>query len=64
MEKLNFLTFKTTLEYMKTRQDIATEYGICTRTLMRRLKDENVILPRGRISPKWQSIIYEALGPP
>lgn len=49
---------------MKSRQQIAYEYGISERTLMRRLKILGVELPLGLITPKWQIIIYATLGEP
>lgn len=48
----------------KTREQVADEYGISERTLRRRLKKENIVLPKGNIMPKDQLRIYESLGPP
>ncbi len=48
----------------KTRQQIASEYEISTRTLREKLKSKNIVLPNGRISLFWQKKIYEALGYP
>lgn len=50
--------------YSKTRQEIAREYGISRRTLFRWLKREEIELPRGLVSPKNQSRIYEVFGVP
>lgn len=49
---------------MKSRQQIAYEYDISVPTLMRQLKKLGIELPLGIITPKWQIIIYAALGEP
>jgi hypothetical protein len=46
----------------KTRVQIASEYGIDYKTLMRRLKKQEIDLPSGLIYPKNQKKIYESLG--
>jgi transposase-like protein len=51
-------------KYAKSKQQIANEYGICTKTLNKWLKEENIILKRGLITPKRQEIIYKRLGFP
>jgi abortive infection bacteriophage resistance protein len=38
----------------KSKQQIATEYGICTKTLSKWLKEENITIKRGLINPKQQ----------
>lgn len=48
----------------KTRQQIAEEYGVSSKTLSRWLKNEGVELPSGLIKPKWQKIIYQRFGAP
>ena len=48
----------------KTREQIASEYGISTRTLRRLFKTHNIILPRRLIYPKDQLKIYETFGNP
>ena len=48
----------------KTRQEIAAEYGWSVQTLRTKLKANNIFLPSGLITPKWQKIIYEELGYP
>ena len=48
----------------KTRQEIANEYGICTKTLKKWLALNNITLGRGLIPPKDQKLIYESLGYP
>lgn len=48
----------------KTRQQIAEEYGVSSKTLSRWLKNEGVKLPSGLIKPKWQKIIYQRFGIP
>ncbi|RAJ16225.1 Homeodomain-like domain-containing protein [Olleya aquimaris] len=49
---------------VKTRQQIAIEYGISPRTLRRWLKQNNIILPCRLLCPKEQSIIYKTFGYP
>lgn len=51
-------------KYAKTKKQIANEYGICTKTLNKWLKKEDIPLQRGLISPKSQELIYEKLGNP
>lgn len=51
-------------EGAKTRQQIANEYGICPKTLMKWLRQENIILEKGLIRPKMQQKLYEILGSP
>lgn len=48
----------------KTKQQIAREYGICTKTLNKWLKEEKIKIHRGLINPKDQELIYEKLGFP
>lgn len=48
----------------KTRKEVANEYGISTKTLIRILNKEKIELPRGNISPKNLRVIYEHLGYP
>jgi len=48
----------------KTRQEIALEYKISPNTLKGKLKVAGIELPPGRVSPKDQKRIYEALGSP
>lgn len=49
---------------VKTREQVAEEYGICVKTLVVSLKRKGVILNSGYIFPATQLIIYKALGPP
>jgi|WetSurMetagenome_2_1015567.scaffolds.fasta_scaffold159407_2 hypothetical protein len=49
---------------VKTRQEVADEYGTTTRTLMRRLSKEGVMLPHGNIFPGSCKEIYHKLGIP
>ena len=48
----------------KTREQIADEYGICSKTLRRWLKKNEIQLPHRLISPKDQLKIYETFGFP
>jgi hypothetical protein len=50
--------------YAKSKQQIADEYGICTKTLNKWLRQEKIEIKRGLINPKRQSIIYNRLGTP
>lgn len=51
-------------KYAKTRKQIADEYGICTKTLNKWFKKEEIDLQRGLISPKSQELIYLKFGFP
>ncbi len=48
----------------KSKQQIASEYGICIKTLNKWLKEEKIILKRGLINPKKQNLIYKKFGFP
>ncbi|WP_192348904.1 hypothetical protein [Algoriphagus sp. Y33] len=48
----------------KTRQQIANEYGISAKTLSRWIKNRNLPIDNGLLTPIEQKIIYEALGLP
>jgi abortive infection bacteriophage resistance protein len=48
----------------KTRQQIASEYGISTKTLKNWLKNADIVLPTGSITPYYQQLICEKLGDP
>ena len=48
----------------KTRQQIAMEYGICTKTLTKWLKIAEIQLPPGIINPYFIDLIYSKLGTP
>jgi phage antirepressor YoqD-like protein len=54
----------TLVKFAKSKQQIADEYRICTKTLNKWLKDEKIIIKRGLISPKKQDLIYKKLGIP
>ena len=49
---------------VKTRQEVADEYGVTAKTLIRRLSKEGVILPPGGIFPNYCRDIYYKLGVP
>ena len=49
---------------MKTRQQIANEYGICTKTFNKWLKEAKFNLKRGLINPRSQELIYKKFGLP
>jgi hypothetical protein len=48
----------------KTRNQIASEYGIDYKTFMRRLKKHDIHVPAGLVYPNYQIYIYETLGYP
>lgn len=48
----------------KTREEIATEYEVTTRTFRRWLKRANIQLPSGYLTPKYQQLIYDTFGFP
>jgi len=48
----------------KTRQEIAEEYGICRKTLSRRLKKAKIYIDSGLIFPNQLKVIYETFGVP
>ena len=56
------MAFET--KYAKSKQQIANEYGVCTKTLNKWLKEEKIHLKRGLINPKKQNLIYKKLGIP
>lgn len=49
---------------VKTRHEVAYEYGTTVRTLIRRLLKKGVLLPPGHIFPNTCKIIYYTLGIP
>ena len=49
---------------LKTRQEIAQEYGIVRETLYRKLKSEGIVLKRGLVNVEDQERIYKLLGKP
>ncbi len=55
---------KISLAVTKTRQQVAEEFGISTKTLYRRLKKENIFVEPGVLFPKTLEIIYSAFGDP
>ena len=48
----------------KTREQIAREYNISSKTLKKWLDKENIVLPRCLINPKNINKIYETFGIP
>jgi hypothetical protein len=49
---------------VKTKQQMADEYGICRKTFSKLLLKKNIRLERGLIYPKDQEHIYNILGEP
>lgn len=50
------------MDKFRNRKEFAEKLGISTRTLERKLKDAQIELPKGLLSPKDQSTIKEVLG--
>jgi hypothetical protein len=49
---------------VKTKQQMADEYGVCRKTFNKLLRKKRIRLDRGLISPKDQQNIYDKLGRP
>jgi hypothetical protein len=49
---------------VKTRKQLAAEYGVCRKTLIKLLRKKRIKLDAGLISPKDQMVIYSRLGMP
>jgi hypothetical protein len=49
---------------LKTKQQMADEYGVCRKTFNKLLKRKNISVKRGLITPKDQMNIYNELGTP
>ena len=49
---------------VKTKQQMADEYGVCRKTFVRLLVKRSIRLERGLIYPKDQESIYNVLGVP
>jgi hypothetical protein len=49
---------------VKTKKQIADEYGVCWKTFNNWLKKNNIVIDRGLITPKDQLKIYDKLGIP
>ena len=49
---------------VKTRQQIANEYGICRKTFNKLLHQKKIQIEKGLIYPKDQLRIYDELGEP
>jgi hypothetical protein len=49
---------------VKTKQQMAWEYGVSRKTFHKLLQKKQIILERGLIYPKDQEIIYNELGLP
>jgi DNA-binding XRE family transcriptional regulator len=48
----------------KTRKQMAREYGVSRRTFYNMLKEADLEIPRGLITPKYQKKIYQKFGKP
>ncbi|MFN8239410.1 MAG: hypothetical protein U0X39_01505 [Bacteroidales bacterium] len=49
---------------VKTKQQMADEYGVCRKTFNKLLQRKNIKLDKGLIYPKEQMQIYSELGEP
>jgi hypothetical protein len=49
---------------VKTKQQMADEYGVCRKTFIKLITEQNIKLRRILISPKEQLKIYQKLGVP
>jgi hypothetical protein len=49
---------------VKTKQQMADEYGVCRKTFIKLLTEQNIKLRRILISPREQLTIYKKLGLP
>jgi hypothetical protein len=49
---------------VKTKQQMADEYGVCRKTFVKLLTEKNIKLGRILISPREQLKIYQKLGLP
>jgi hypothetical protein len=49
---------------VKTKQQMADEYGVCRKTFVKLITEQNIKLRRVLISPKEQLKIYQKLGLP
>jgi hypothetical protein len=49
---------------VKTKQQMADEYGVCRKTFNKLLEKKNISINRGLITPRDQMNIYNELGVP
>jgi hypothetical protein len=49
---------------VKTKQQMADEYGVCRKTFNKLLEKKNISIERGLITPRDQMNIYNELGTP
>lgn len=49
---------------IRTREELADAYGESTKVLRKWLREANIVLPPGHISPANLCLIFEKLGPP
>ena len=60
---MNFKFQPLKIAQVKTRRQIAHEFGIDPATLKKVLKENKVELPPGLVFPKWQRQVYNVLAP-
>jgi hypothetical protein len=61
---LNFITMGNYNGVVKTKQQMAGEYGVSRKTFQRLLLKRQIVIDRGLIFPKDQEFIYKELGRP
>jgi hypothetical protein len=61
---LNIITMENHYGGVKTKQQMADEYGVCRKTFNKLLHRKRIKLDKGLIYPKEQVIIYKKLGIP
>jgi DNA invertase Pin-like site-specific DNA recombinase len=61
---VDFTQTQYPVSIVKTRAQIADEYGISVRTLYRWLKKHHIEVPSGVLKPVHQILIYQAFGAP
>lgn len=61
---LKCITMENHNGVVKTRQQMADEYGICRKTFNKLLQRKQITIERGLIYPKEQESIYKELGLP
>ncbi len=61
---LNVSTMENYFGVVKTKQQMAEEYGVSRKTFQRLLQKRQIILDRGLIYPRDQENIYKELGLP
>jgi hypothetical protein len=61
---INFFDMENPGNTVKTKQQMADEYGVCRKTFNKLLEKKNISINRGLITPRDQMNIYNELGIP